>query len=232
MAASAPPDKARSPRTPVQLLRTAAFALSVPRRGQLPPDRGREVAFLGRSNAGKSSLLNAVTDHRSLARTSKLPGRTQHFVVFDVTPETRLIDLPGYGYAAAAREIRTVWTEEIPAYFAERRSLAGAVCAMDARRPLLPVDREVLELLSAAGVPCLVALTKIDTLSRSALAVTRREVTATLAPWGTAVAACSAKKGEGIDAVAAAVAGWLRTDVSSVGSEEKKRGPRANLRGE
>ncbi len=229
MAASRSSDRERTEHLPARVLRTATFALSVPRRSQLPPDRGLEVAFIGRSNAGKSSLLNAVTDQRSLARTSKLPGRTQHFVVFDVTPGTRLVDLPGYGYAAAAREIRSVWTEEIPAYFAERRSLAGAVCAMDARRPLLPVDRQVLELLSGAGVPCLVALTKSDTLSRSELAVTLKMVNATLAPWGTGLASCSARRGEGIAAIAGVVAEWLGV---AAGPDEKKRGSRAILKGE
>src|SRR5690348_18486677 len=105
--------------------RAARFATSAPDPRRLPPDTGAEVAFAGRSNAGKSSALNAICDQTGLARTSKTPGRTQQFVVFDVGAGKRLIDLPGYGYAKVPEAMRAHWRKVIDAYLRERQSLRG-----------------------------------------------------------------------------------------------------------
>ena len=116
--------------------RRATFLKSVEQLRDLPPDSGAEVAFIGRSNVGKSSVLNALCDHQGLARTSRTPGRTQHFVVFELAADRRLIDLPGFGYAAVNKSMRAHWDETIPLYLEERASLAGLVLIADARHPL------------------------------------------------------------------------------------------------
>lgn len=144
----------------------AAFVGSFPRLAQLPPDHGREVAFAGRSNAGKSSALNAITGRRNLARTSATPGRTQLLNVFDLGGDRRLVDLPGYGYAKAPESARRNWERLVAAYLTERRALAGIVLVLDVRRGLTTLDWRLLELLAPTGVPPHVLLTKTDKLKR------------------------------------------------------------------
>ena len=160
--------------------RVAQFMLSAPEPRQLPPDRGAEVAFAGRSNAGKSSALNAICDQTGLARTSKTPGRTQHFVVFAIDPERRLIDLPGYGYAKVPEAMRAQWRRAIDAYLRERESLRGIVLIIDSRHPLKDFDRQMLDYCRDIGRACHVLLTKADKLSRqqatATLAAVRREI--------------------------------------------------------
>jgi GTP-binding protein len=173
-------------------LQGAQFVLAAHRISQLPADHGGEVAFAGRSNAGKSSALNALTGHRGLARTSKTPGRTQQMVAFSLPPlvqgegqpplQVRLIDLPGYGYAKVPPELRDHWKQEIDAYLHQRQSLRGVVLIADIRHPLKEFDRMMLEFCFATHLPCHVLLTKADKLSRSqaaqALASLRRELAA------------------------------------------------------
>lgn len=158
-------------------LQGAQFVLAAHRVSQLPTDHGAEVAFAGRSNAGKSSALNALTAHKGLARTSKTPGRTQQMVAFSLPPlpqvdgqpplEARLIDLPGYGYAKVPVELREHWKREIDAYLKQRRSLRGVVLIADIRHPLKEFDRMMLEFCFATGLPCHLLLTKADKLSRN-----------------------------------------------------------------
>ena len=148
--------------------RAAHFATSAPDPRRLPPDTGAEVAFAGRSNAGKSSALNAICDQAGLARTSKTPGRTQLLNVFVVADARRLIDLPGYGYAKVPAAMREKWRAAIDAYLRGRESLRGVVLIMDARHPLKEFDRQMLAFCHEVELPCHVLLTKADKLSHSA----------------------------------------------------------------
>jgi GTP-binding protein len=157
-------------------LARAQFVTAAHRLDQLPADRGVEVAFAGRSNAGKSSAINALTRQSALARISKTPGRTQQLVVFEIDPERRLIDLPGYGYAKVPEKLRTHWRGTLDAYFRERESLEGLLLAMDSRHPLKEFDRVMIEFCRARALPCHVLLTKSDKLSRSEAARTLRAV--------------------------------------------------------
>jgi GTP-binding protein len=170
-------------------LQGAQFVLAAHRISQLPADQDAEVAFAGRSNAGKSSALNALTGHRGLARTSKTPGRTQQMVAFSLPPlaqreglpalDARLIDLPGYGYAKVPVDLRDHWKKEIDAYLHQRRSLRGVVLIADIRHPLKEFDRMMLDFCFATQLPCHLLLTKADKLSRNqaiqAMAAMRRE---------------------------------------------------------
>lgn len=123
---------------------TARFLISAPTLAQCPADSGAEVAFAGRSNAGKSSALNALTRQNALARVSKTPGRTQQLVYFQVTPEAHLVDLPGYGYAKVPQELQAHWQAFIDNYFRTRDALKGLVVVMDIRHPLKDYDRQML----------------------------------------------------------------------------------------
>lgn len=206
-----------------RLLQGAQFVLAAHRISQLPPDDGAEVAFAGRSNAGKSSALNALTGHRGLARTSKTPGRTQQMVAFSLPPmvqgegeaplTARLIDLPGYGYAKVPEELRAHWKQEIDAYLHRRRSLRGVVLISDIRHPLKEFDRMMLDFCFATHLPCHVLLTKADKLSRSqamqALAALRKELTA----GGTQATAqvFSSQTPTGVDEARAAIVNLLQT---------------------
>lgn len=148
--------------------RQAAYATSAHRYDQLPADSGWEVAFAGRSNAGKSSAINALTDQKSLARTSKTPGRTQQIVIFRIDDERRIADLPGYGYAKVPDRLREHWRKLMSRYFEQRQSLRGVVLVMDIRHPMRPFDEQMINWCEAAGLPCHILLTKADKLSRGA----------------------------------------------------------------
>jgi len=145
--------------------RSAQFVLSAAEPRQLPHDSGAEIAFAGRSNAGKSSALNAICDQTGLARTSKTPGRTQLLNVFALDEAHRLVDLPGYGYAKVPEKMREHWRKTIDAYLRERASLHGVVLIMDSRHPLKEFDRQMLEFCNGVGLACHVLLTKADKLA-------------------------------------------------------------------
>ncbi|MBK6280223.1 MAG: YihA family ribosome biogenesis GTP-binding protein [Gammaproteobacteria bacterium] len=180
--------------------RNATFILSAAKLGQCPADVGVEVAFAGRSNAGKSSAINAICDHNKLARASKTPGRTQQINFFALAEDKRLVDLPGYGFARVPLEIRQQWTRLVENYLGKRRSLAGIVLLMDVRHPLKDQDRDLIGWAAALGIPLHVLLTKSDKLSRgpgkSTLLAVRRELASIPA---TTVQLFSALSGEGID---------------------------------
>jgi GTP-binding protein len=129
-------------------------------------DDGVEVAFAGRSNAGKSSALNALTNRRGLARTSKTPGRTQLINFFRLDEQRRLVDLPGYGFAKVPLAVRDSWRVLMESYLGERAALSGLVVVMDIRRPLTEFDQQMLGWAESAQIPVLVLLTKADKLSR------------------------------------------------------------------
>ncbi|NKN33817.1 ribosome biogenesis GTP-binding protein YihA/YsxC [Marichromatium bheemlicum] len=146
----------------------AHFLTSVPRIDQAPADQGREVAFAGRSNAGKSSAINALCHQKALARTSKTPGRTQHLVFFELDEQRRLVDLPGYGYAKVAESVKRQWQQHLATYLIERRALAGLVVVMDIRHPLSAFDRQMITWGLEAELPLLLLLTKADKYRKGA----------------------------------------------------------------
>lgn len=166
----------------------ARFHLSAHHLRDLPPASGIEVAFAGRSNAGKSSALNTLANHNRLAFVSKQPGRTQLINFFTLGDDKHLVDLPGYGYAKVPEAMRNHWQHVLSRYLSERQSLAGLVLVMDSRHPLTPLDRQMLDWFSPSGRPVHVLLTKSDKLSRSEstilLGKVRQELQAT---WGAAI---------------------------------------------
>jgi GTP-binding protein len=151
----------------VNLYSKAVFLKSAARVDQLPEDTGFEVAFAGRSNAGKSSALNCLTSIKNLARTSKTPGRTQLINLFSLDSERRLVDLPGYGYAKVALQIKVVWQKNLAHYLEVRRSLKGLVVLMDVRHPLKDLDQMMINWALERELPVHILLTKADKLSRS-----------------------------------------------------------------
>ena len=144
----------------------ARFLISAAAAAQFPRDVGAEVAIVGRSNAGKSSAINAIVSRRHLARTSKTPGRTRLLNFFELAPEARLIDLPGYGYAQGPREERASWAALIEA-LAPRESLRGLLLVVDARRGLMAGDRQLMDWAASIGQPVHVLYSKSDQLSRA-----------------------------------------------------------------
>lgn len=154
----------------------ARFLTAATRIEQAPPDQGFEIAFAGRSNAGKSSAINTICHQRALARTSKTPGRTQLLIFFNLDEERRLVDLPGYGYARVSEAIKLEWQAHMAAYLERRQSLKGLVIVMDSRHPLADYDRQMLAWGRRAGLSVLLLLTKSDKLKRGALLTTARAV--------------------------------------------------------
>jgi GTP-binding protein len=144
----------------------AAFLRAAGSLAELPPEGPPEIAFAGRSNVGKSSAINALLGRRSLARTSKTPGRTQTINFYDLDEEGRFVDLPGYGFARVPLALRAQWQELVGGYVASRRALSAVVLIMDARHPLTPLDEQLLGWLQAT--PLIVLLSKADKLPRAA----------------------------------------------------------------
>jgi GTP-binding protein len=192
-------------------LRGAAFVLAAHRLDQLPPDTGAEVAFAGRSNAGKSSALNALAGQAALARTSKTPGRTQQLVVFALPDGRRLVDLPGYGYAKVPPTLREHWKREIDAYLRGRHCLRGLVLIADIRHAPAAFDRQMLAFCAAIGMPCVVLLSKADKLPRAQVLARQREVDGEIgkAGWHAQSSACAWPAGTGVEAARKAVAALL-----------------------
>lgn len=149
------------------LLRQAKFMTSAPRLSACPPNIGYEVAFAGRSNAGKSSAINALTNQRQLARASKTPGRTQLLNYFSLDEERRLVDLPGYGYAAVPLAMKEAWQKELENYLIKRESLQGLIVLMDVRHPLQKYDEMLLNWAQRRQLNVHILLTKADKLNRS-----------------------------------------------------------------
>lgn len=165
-----------------RLFRHATFMTSAANLSQCPPDDGREVAFAGRSNAGKSSAINRITQQGKLARTSKTPGRTQLLNFFKVSTDARLVDLPGYGYAEVPDALKIDWQKHLTEYLEKRESLVGVVLIMDVRHPLKEFDQMMLEWAEAYQFPLHILLTKADKLSKNeaakSLATVKRAIKA------------------------------------------------------
>lgn len=205
----------------VNPLRRATFLLSVAEKAQLPRDQGAEVAFAGRSNAGKSSALNAITDHRGLAHVSKEPGRTRLINFFTVDEARALVDLPGYGYAAVAVQMKAGWDVLLGGYLRERRALRGVVLVMDCRHPLTEHDLALLEFCAQAQRPVHVLLSKADKLSRGERLKVLRGVQGRLTELSPGFSAqlFSVLSGEGVEAAREQVARWLGMDTKSMGKK-------------
>ena len=157
-------------------LQQAEFLLTAASDEQLPPPGEPEIAFAGRSNAGKSSAINALAQRKRMAFVSKTPGRTQHINFFRVGPDRYLVDLPGYGYAAVPPPARAHWHELVGGYLQSRSSLRGVIVVMDSRHPLTPLDQQLLAWLTPTGVPIHVLLSKSDKLGAQSAGSTLRDV--------------------------------------------------------
>ena len=187
------------------------FILGTPDARHAPDDSGAEVAFAGRSNAGKSSALNVITGQKSLARISKDPGRTREINFFEVRDQLRLVDLPGYGYAKVSKSMKNQWQRNIARYLETRRSLCGVILLMDIRHPFKDTDQQVLSWCHAAELPTHVLLTKADKLKRGPARATLMKVRQQLPEWHAqaSVQLFSAHTREGSDQVQQILDQWL-----------------------
>jgi GTP-binding protein len=200
--------------------RRATFLTSAGKLSQCPPDEGWEVAFAGRSNAGKSSAINSLTQNKKLARTSKTPGRTQLINFFALTGQQRLVDLPGYGFAKVPRAVKQDWIRLMEGYLQHRRSLRGLVLLMDVRRPLQPFDSQMLDWAISAGMPVHILLTKADKLKKGPANSSLLQVRKQLAEHRELVSVqlFSALKHTGHEQLISVLTDWL-TDLSVLEDE-------------
>ncbi len=194
------------------LFSQAKFYTTVNHLRDLPHHGGKEVAFVGRSNAGKSSAINTLANHTRLAFTSKTPGRTQHINFFELGDSKFLVDLPGYGYAKVPPDVQAHWEHLLSQYLQTREELCGLVVIMDARHPLTERDQGMLDWFAPTGKPIHILLTKSDKLSRQQSTQTLREVRAFLEehfPQCTVQLFSSLKK-LGADEAEAVIAAWMQ----------------------
>ena len=160
--------------------RKVAYLTSAAKFSQCPEDEGWEVAFAGRSNAGKSSAINSLTNNKKLARTSKTPGRTQLLNFFTLTEAQRLVDLPGYGFAKVPQAVKREWTRQLENYLQRRESLRGLILLVDVRHPMQPFDQQMLDWALAASMPVHILLTKADKLKKGPAKSTLLQVRSSL----------------------------------------------------
>ena len=195
----------------MSIFRNAQFEISVAHTRDLPAALGAEIAFAGRSNAGKSSAINTLADHTRLAFVSKTPGRTQLINYFRLGCGAALVDLPGYGYAKVPEAVRKQWGALQERYLRTRENLVGLVLIMDCRHPLTPLDRQMIEWFAPNGRPIHILLTKSDKLSRNQAAATRAAVARELAVMRgqVTVQLFSSLKKTGCEEVEQVVSGWL-----------------------
>jgi GTP-binding protein len=207
-------------------LQKASFVLSVGELNQLPPDHGVEVAVAGRSNAGKSSAINAICARRKLAFVSRTPGRTQLINFFDLGYGRHLVDLPGYGYAKVPAAVQARWEALLGTYLRTRRALRGLVLVMDVRHPLTALDRRMLAWFTVTGRPVHVLLTKADKLSHQGAERQRIDTTERLARLypGISVQLFSSTTSIGLDEAREALARLLAepSHLQGGGSEEHR----------
>ena len=191
--------------------RSARFLQSAPSLKQCPDDIGAEVAFAGRSNAGKSSAINRLTDNKKLCRTSKTPGRTQLINFFSLSETQRLVDLPGYGFAKVPPEVKKKWERHLEQYLAERRCLRGLVLMMDIRHPLQTFDLTMIQWAANCDMPVRVLLTKADKFSNGQAKTALLKVRKDLQPYGALVQTqlFTALKGTGLDDLKEQLDIWL-----------------------
>tara|TARA_B110000971_G_C19874524_1_gene437812 strand:+ start:205 stop:810 length:606 start_codon:yes stop_codon:yes gene_type:complete len=195
------------------LFNKAEFLISAPSIKQAPDDTGKEVAFAGRSNAGKSSAINTLTNNKKLARTSKTPGRTQLLNFFSLDEDCRLVDLPGYGFAKVPKAIKQKWDRNLAGYLQERQSLKGLVMLMDIRHPLQKYDWQMIRWASESEMPIHLLLTKSDKLKKGPASNTLLKVKQELAKEeltsNISLQTFSSLKKEGLDELNKCLEKWL-----------------------
>ena len=217
------------------LFQKAVFLTTVANLRDLPRDSVREVAFAGRSNAGKSSAINTLAGRVRLAYVSNTPGRTQHLNYFTLEEGKYFVDLPGYGFAKAPEAIRSQWEGLIGPYLSKREQLVGLVVIMDSRRPFTDLDIRLIDWFRPTGRPIHILLSKADKLSRQEQTKVLRSVQAEIATWGDAalysVQLFSSLKKTGVEDAERVLAGWL--DIEMKARENKgppdKGGPGAKM---
>lgn len=193
----------------------AKFAFSANAKKQLPNDARAEIAFAGRSNAGKSSALNTLTDRKNLARVSKTPGRTQLINYFSLAQAgDYLVDLPGYGYAKVPEEIRSHWERLLGDYLLTRETLRGVILLMDSRHPMKDLDIRLLECCAERQLPAHILLTKIDKLSNSQAAQQLQAMKSEIVNWNApfSVQTFSSLKKQGLPQLIAQLNQWFDYD--------------------
>jgi GTP-binding protein len=196
----------------MSLYPSAKFITSAAQPKQLSPDVGREVAFAGRSNAGKSTAINVLVQRTGLARVSRTPGRTQLINFFELAPQQRLVDLPGYGYAKVPADIKMNWLKLLEHYFNARESLVGLMLIVDSRRGLGEQDVGMLEWILARGRHAHVLLTKSDKLNRSDGARVLKETLASCDDTAVTAQLFSAHAKKGIEEARALMQSWLSAE--------------------
>jgi len=185
---------------------TSAFELS-----QLHPDDGAEVAFAGRSNAGKSSAINCLTQQKGLCKTSKTPGRTQLINFFELDQQRRLVDLPGYGFAKVSKQLRNHWDQVLSTFLLQRQALRGLVIVVDIRRGISDLDQALIDMMNDS-LPLHILLTKSDKLSRSAIKRAVTEAAARLTAPDQSVSTLSTLNRQGLESLEQVCREWLAED--------------------
>ena len=193
-------------------LSSAEFVKEAHLISQMPPDTGIEIAFAGRSNAGKSSVINALCNRRKLARTSRTPGRTQQFVIYEFATDCRIVDLPGFGFAKVSKSKRDHWAYEIPRYLENRRSLIGLVLVVDSRHPLKEQELKILKWCSVADLPTLLLLNKCDKLNQRQMSGALRNINRGVDSSSAMITPqlFSANTRRGVDQALVAIGNWFR----------------------
>lgn len=202
--------------------RRAEYLKSAPTLRECPPDSGSEVAFAGRSNAGKSSAINTLTGNSKLARTSKTPGRTQLLNFFSIDEQRRLVDLPGYGFAKVPLAVKEAWQKHLDAYLSERQSLRGLVLLMDIRHPLQPFDTVLLDWAARSEMPVHVLLTKADKLTYGAgktILLQTQKTMATRKGLKVTAQLFSAHNGQGLEELQQQLDSWLLAETNESPAE-------------
>ena len=212
----------------MDLLNKAKLALSVAELTQLPAEAQAEVAFAGRSNAGKSSAINALTNRRKLAFVAREPGKTRMLQLFEVVPSKYIVDLPGYGYARVGKATRRQWSQLVDSYLRQRQVLKGLIMIMDVRHPLTPLDRHLLDWFLPRAVPMHILLTKADKLSRSQASAALAQLQRTLAAESLTCSAqlFSSQTRMGVDEAQAMVLKWLELPASVAKQTPPNKNPR------
>jgi GTP-binding protein len=210
-----------------RLLRTVAEL------SQLPPPSGYEVAFAGRSNAGKSSAINTLTRRRKLAYVARQPGKTRTIQLFEIAPDRLLVDLPGYGYAKVSESLRRQWGRLVDGYLAQREALRGLVLIMDVRHPLTPLDQQLLAWFAPRQLPVHILLTKADKLSgnRARAALQQVQQWATASGMECSVQLFSSLAGTGVDCARAVIAGWLDLPLPQPSEKSSAQNKNPRLKG-
>lgn len=185
------------------------FTKGVAAFNQLPDDNVTEVAFAGRSNVGKSSVLNTITHRRALARTSKSPGRTRELNYFAYDESTYIVDLPGYGYAKVDEAMRNAWANLLERYLRERTSLRGVFLIIDIRHPIGKFDQQMLDYCQSCNLPMHILVNKADKLSRNGVNKAISSIKRELANYDASIQAFSALRGIGLDEARQKLGEWL-----------------------